>query len=48
VNASLGFSGRDTIRVLLVGKDGQILWSTSGPATAQGQAALQAAMSAAQ
>jgi len=36
VNDPLGFSGRNDIRVLLVRKSGEVLWSTSGPATAQG------------
>jgi hypothetical protein len=40
VNDPLGFSGRDTIRVLLVRNDGEVIWSTSGPATQAGLNAL--------
>lgn len=36
VNDPLGFSGRNEIRVLLVRRNGEVLWSTSGPATEQG------------
>ena len=48
VNKPLGFTGRGEIRVLIVRRDGQVLWSTSGPATEAGLAALQAAFEAAQ
>lgn len=43
VNDPLGFNGRNDIRVLLVRKSGEVLWSTSGPATAQGLDELRAA-----
>lgn len=43
VNDPLGFSGRDQIRVLVVRQSGEVLWSTSGPATESGVAALKAA-----
>lgn len=42
VNDPLGFSGRNEIRVLLVRKNGDVLWSTSGPATEQGMKELKA------
>lgn len=48
VNAPLGFSGRDEIRVLLVRQSGEVLWSMSGPATAEGAASLMAALKTAQ
>jgi len=35
VNDALGFSGRNEIRVLLVKRDGEILWKTSGAVTAE-------------
>lgn len=35
VNEPLGFTGRNDIRVLIVRKTGEVLWSTSGPATPQ-------------
>lgn len=41
INAPLGFEGRDMIRVLVVKRDGTVLWSTSGPATVQGVAEVQ-------
>lgn len=47
VNEPLGFKGRNKIRVLIVRQDGEVLWSTSGPATASGIAELQAAYAAA-
>ena len=43
VNDPLGFSGRDDIRVLLVRPNGEVIWKTSGPATAQAAEALRAA-----
>ena len=46
VNTPLGFSGRGTIRVLVVRRSGQVLWSTSGGATAEGIAAVLAAYGA--
>jgi hypothetical protein len=46
VNTPLGFSGRGTIRVLVVRRNGQVLWSTSGGATAEGIAAVLAAYGA--
>lgn len=48
VNTPLGFSGRDEIRVAIVRRNGEVLWSTSGPATAQGVAELQQVFTAAQ
>ena len=48
VNGPLGFSGRDEIRVLLVRQSGEVLWSQSGPVTADGVASLLAALRAAQ
>jgi len=36
LNSPLGFSGKDQIRVLLVRPNGEVLWSTSGPATPKG------------
>lgn len=47
VNDPLGFSGRNEIRVLLVRKSGEVLWSTSGPATVGGLDALRAAYASA-
>ena len=44
VNNPLGFSGRNEIRVLLVKRNGDVLWSTSGAATAEKVNALKAAM----
>jgi hypothetical protein len=46
VNTPLGFSGRGAIRVLVVRRNGQVLWSTSGGATAEGIAAVLAAYGA--
>lgn len=43
VNDPLGFSGRDEIRVLVVRRSGEVIWSTSGTATNEGLAALAAA-----
>lgn len=43
VNNPLGFSGRGTIRVLVVRRDGTVLLSTSGAVTADGVKAVQAA-----
>lgn len=43
INTPLGFSGTDTIRVLVVRRNGDVLWSTSGPATPEGVTALKAA-----
>jgi hypothetical protein len=40
VNAPLGFSGRNDIRTLLVRPNGDVLWSTSGPASPDEVAAL--------
>ena len=48
VNRPLGFSGRNQIRVLIVKRDGSVLWSTSGTATEAGVAELKAAFTAAQ
>lgn len=45
VNAPLGFLGRDTIRILVVRRDGQVIWSASGSVTAEGVAAVKAAYS---
>lgn len=42
INRPLGFSGRDEIRVLLVRQSGDVLWSTSGPATDAGMRELMA------
>ena len=42
VNAPLGFQGRNDIRVLLVKQNGEVLWSTSGPATKDGMDELKA------
>jgi hypothetical protein len=35
VNAPLGFDGRDDIRTLLIRPTGEVLWSTSGPASSE-------------
>lgn len=43
VNQPLGFSGRNTIRVLLVRQNGEVIWSTSGPVTTEGVEELQKA-----
>ncbi|NBT30782.1 MAG: hypothetical protein EBT13_02440 [Rhodobacteraceae bacterium] len=43
VNDPLGFSGRNEIRVLIVRQNGEVLWSTSGPATDAGISALKSA-----
>ena len=43
VNNPLGFSGRGTIRVLVVRRDGTVLLSTSGAVTSDGVKAVQAA-----
>ncbi|WP_370227480.1 hypothetical protein [Cognatishimia sp.] len=48
VNAPLGFSGRNQIRVLIVTQSGEVLWSTSGPATSAQVTELQAVFTAAQ
>ena len=48
VNRPLGFSGRNEIRVLIVSQNGDVLWSTSGPATKAGVRELQAVFTAAQ
>lgn len=45
VNAPLGFQGRNDIRVLLVRPSGEVLWKTSGAATPEGVADLQAVYS---
>lgn len=42
VNDPLGFTGRNQIRVALVRRNGEVLWSTSGPATEAGMAELKA------
>ena len=47
INAPLGFDGRNAIRVLVVKRDGTVLWSASGPATAEGVAQLQQVFTAA-
>lgn len=44
VNGPLGFAGRNEIRVLVVRRDGTVLFSTSGRVTAKGVADLQAAL----
>lgn len=43
VNDPLGFAGRDTIRVLVVDRDGRVIWSTSGNVTSAGVKAVQSA-----
>lgn len=43
VNDPLGFTGRDEIRVLVVRRSGEVLWSTSGPVTQAGVDGLKAA-----
>lgn len=43
VNTPLGFSGRDTIRVLVVRQSGEVLFATSGPVTANTAAQVRAA-----
>ena len=48
VNRPLGFSGRNQIRVLIVKQSGEVLWSTSGPASDAKVAELQAVFTAAQ
>lgn len=48
VNTPLGFSGRNQIRVLVVRKNGEVLWSTSGPATSNGVEELKQVFNAAQ
>lgn len=47
VNDPLGFSGRNDIRVLVVRQNGEVLFSTSGPATEVGMAELRAAYASA-
>lgn len=42
VNDPLGFTGRNEIRVLLVRRNGEVLWSTSGRATEAGMRELKA------
>ena len=42
VNDPLGFQGRNEIRVLLVRRNGEVLWSTSGQATEAAMADLKA------
>lgn len=48
INAPLGFAGRDEIRVLIVARDGRVLWATSGAATPAQVAELQAVFTSAQ
>ncbi|GAA6209322.1 hypothetical protein NBRC116601_26150 [Cognatishimia sp. WU-CL00825] len=48
VNDPLGFVGRNQIRVLIVRQNGEVLWSTSGPATDIQVNALKEAFIAAQ
>lgn len=42
INTPLGFTGRESIRVLLVRQNGTVLWSTSGTVSAKGLADLRA------
>jgi hypothetical protein len=48
VNNPLGFSGRNQIRVLIVTRAGEVLWSTSRPATSAKVTELQKVFTAAQ
>ncbi len=43
INGPLGFTGTDSIRVMVVRRNGQVLWSTSGAATSDGVNALKSA-----